>query len=387
MSKGGLPPQVELHSPEEYRVGVQGIWPQGPRLVETAMTHDILLTVDYHDENCVIRRFDQRSGSEDVFTVPTDPRRLAEVVAQTQTLLRRRRSGQVVWIQESTTGWARVQALLAGRVRFVLANVVQMPLPPKARRRKTDKIDTARIQREYLNGKLPQAHQPSAWLRQVRRLVAMRENLVRRQTALRNWINRYLAHESWASRGNLWSDKGQRRLRGLLTTLPPSDRQIIDWKLDELALLRQQRVAVEAELYRLHQDWAEAQRIDAIKGISVASAVSIAARIGPVERFADAEQLIAYAGLAPGVQQSDQTRHHGRIGGGGTDKQLRHYLIEASIWARQLPRYQATYERTAARRGKKIGRLVVARMMLRSIYKMLRDGVAFEAAAAARTGA
>jgi len=386
MSKGGLPPQVELHSPEEYCVGIQGIWPQGPRLVETAMNHDILLTVDYHDENSVIRRLDQRSGSQDVFTVPTDPHRLAEVVAQTQTQLRRRRSGQVVWVQESTTGWARVQALLADRVRFVLANVVQMPLPPKARRRKTDKIDTARIQREYLNGELPQAHQPSASLRQVRRQVAMRENLVRRQTALRNWINRYLAHETWASRANLWSAKGQRRLRGLLTTLPATDRQIIDWKLDELALVRQQRVAVEAELYRLYQDWPEAQRIDAIKGISVAAAVSIAARIGPVERFADAEQLIAYAGLAPGVQQSDQTRHHGRIGGGGTDKQLRHYLIEASIWARTLPRYQPTYERTAARRGKKIGRLVVARMMLRSIYKMLRDGVAFAAAAVAKTG-
>jgi transposase len=381
MSKGGLPPQVELHSPEEYCVGIQGIWPQGPRLVETAMTNDILLCVDYHDEKSVIRRLDQRTGIEQLLTVPTDPQRFTEVVAQAQAQLGRRRSGQVVWIQESTTGWARVQALLAARqrVRFVLANVVQMPLPPQARRRKTDKIDTARIQREYLNGELPQAHQPAAWWRQVRRLVAMRENLVRRQTALRNWINRYLAHETWASRANLWSGKGQQRLRGLLTTLPASDRQIIDWKLDELARLRQQRVALDQELWQRHQGWPEAQRIDAIKGISVAAAVSIAARIGPVERFADAEQLIAYAGLAPGVQQSDQTRHDGRIGGGGTDKQLRHYLIEASIWARQLPRYQKSYERTAARRGKKIGRLVVARMMLRSIYKMLRDGVAFAA--------
>ncbi len=352
------------------------------------MNNDILLCVDYHDEKSVIRRLDQRSGTQDVFTVPTDRQRFAEIIADAQAQLRRRRSGQVVWVQESTTGWARVQALLAERDRvvFVLANVVQMPLPPKARRRKTDKIDTARIQREYLNGELPQAHQPSAWWRQVRRQVAMRENLVRRQTALRNWINRYLAHETWASRANLWSGKGQDRLRGLLLTLPESDRQIIDWKLDELALLRQQRVAVDAVLYQLYQNWPEAQRIDAIKGISVAAAVSIAARIGPVERFADAEQLIAYAGLAPGVQQSDQTRRDGRIGGGGTDKQLRHYLIEASIWARQVPRYQKTYERTAARRGKKIGRLVVARMMLRSIYKMLRDGVAFEAAAVAEAG-
>jgi transposase len=349
------------------------------------MTYDIVLTVDYHDENSVIRRLDRRTGTEQLLTVVTCPQRFDELVKVARSQLGRRK-GQVVWIQESTTGWARVQALLADRVEFILANVLQMPLPPKARRRKTDKIDTARIQREYLNGNLPQAHQPSSGLRQVRRQVAMRENLVRRQTALRNWINRYLAHETWANRGNLWSEKGQQRLRGLLTTLPESDRQILSWKLDELALLRQQRIAVEAVLYRLHQGWPEAQRIDAIKGISVAAAVSIAARIGPVERFADAEQLIAYAGLAPGVQQSDQTRRGGRIGGGGTDKQLRHYLIEASIWARTLPRYQKTYERTAARRGKKIGRLVVARMMLRSIYKMLRDGVAFEAAPVAAIG-
>lgn len=105
------------------------------------------------------------------------------------------------------------------------------------------------------------------------------------------------------------------------------------------------------------------------------------ARIGPISRFACREQLIAYAGLAPGVQQSDETRRHGRIGGGGTDRHLRHYLIEATVWARHIPRYRAAYERTSKRRGKKIGRLVVARMMLRSIWRMLRKGEAFAPAA------
>lgn len=132
-------------------------------------------------------------------------------------------------------------------------------------------------------------------------------------------------------------------------------------------------------LHQVHQGCPEAQRVDAVRGIGVIAAVSIVARIGPITRFGNAEQLIAYAGLAPGVRQSDQTRRDGRIGGGGTDRHLRHYLIEASVWARQLPRYQPTYERAAARRGKKIGRLVVARLLLRSIYKVLRDGVAFEA--------
>ena len=52
-------------------------------------------------------------------------------------------------------------------------------------------------------------------------------------------------------------------------------------------------------------------------------------------------------------------------------------MIEATIWARHIPRYRAAYERTSKRRGNKIGRLVVARMMLRSIWRMLRKCEAF----------
>ena len=113
------------------------------------------------------------------------------------------------------------------------------------------------------------------------------------------------------------------------------------------------------------------------------ASVSILARLGPVDRFAGAEQAISLAGLAPGVHQSDGVTRAGRIGGGGTDKHLRHYLIEASMWARNIARYRRTYERVMRKRGKKIGRLVVARLLVRSIYKMLRDGVRFNQVPAA----
>ncbi len=134
------------------------------------MCQDIVLSVDYHDENCVIRSLDRASGAEELFSIPTCAQALREVVAKAVAVAQPR-GGQVVWIQESTTGWARVKGLLGSMVRFDLANVLQMPLPPKARRRKTDKIDTARMQREFLSGTLPLAHQPPPWWRQVRRLV------------------------------------------------------------------------------------------------------------------------------------------------------------------------------------------------------------------------
>ena len=345
------------------------------------MSHDIILAVDYHDESSVVRQFDERTQTESIATVPSTAKALLQVVQQARQ--QRRRGGQVVWIQESTSGWARVQGLLGDKVKFQLANVVQMPRLPKGHRTKTDRTDTARMLREYRNDSLPQAHQPSAWWRQVRRLVCLRENLVNRRTALRNWINRYLAHETWESRAGLWSEKGRRQLQQLAEALPALDRMVLNAKLAELDRLALPLSQVEAQMHELYRSWPEAQRLDAVKGIGVIAAVAIAARIGPIERFSDAEALIAFAGLAPGVRQSDQTRRAGRIGGGGTDGHLRHYLIEATVWARELPRYRSSYERVAKRRGKKIGRLVVARMLLRSIFKVLRDGLCFEGGSSA----
>jgi transposase len=347
------------------------------------MSKHITLTVDYHDRACVVRWLDHSTGCDQVFSeVPTTKEALSAMVEKAR--LAAGPKGGVTWIQESTTGWARVQALVSDRVGFLLANVLQMPLPPKGRRRKTDKIDTARIQREYLNGTLPLAYQPPANWRQLRRLVAYREGLVKRRTALRNWINRYLAHETWFDCTGLWSPTGQKRLRALLKRLPRTDALVIGQKIDELARLDEQLGVALTELASAYGNCPEAKRLDAIAGIDVVSAVSVVARIGPVERFSTADSLIAFAGLAPGIQESDQTRRNGRIGGGGTDSHLRHYLIEATMWARKIPRYQRTYERMRNKRGKKVGRLVVARMLVRSIYKMLKKGVEFDAGAPTR---
>jgi transposase len=174
-------------------------------------------------------------------------------------------------------------------------------------------------------------------------------------------------------------------LQQLAEAAPRFDRLVFETKLDELDQLSVRLDKVQAAMHEIFKRWPQAQRLDGIHGIGVIAATSIVARIGPISRFECPEQLIAYAGLAPGVQQSDDTQHHGRIGG-GTDRHLRHYLIEATVWARHIPRYRSAYERTSKRRGNKIGRLVVARMLLRSIWRMLRNGEAFAPAAANQAG-
>ena len=339
--------------------------------------NDIILVVDYHDQNLVVRTFNTNTGEERLTKCPTTDREIRRLVAEAR-IEAEPDGGRVIWIMESTTGWARVRDLLGKSAIMLMANVLQMPLPPKARRRKTDKIDTKRILREFLTGTLPLAFQPRRPLREVRRVVGVRESLVSRRTAVRNWISRYLAHETWLSRSGLWSGKGMRALRTFAASLAGPDAVTVSVKLDELDHLASLITRVEETIGDIYKAWPQAQRVAEIRGIAVISAVSILARIGPVDRFASAEELISFAGLAPGVCQSDGSLRHGRIGGGGTDKHLRHYVIEATLWARQIPRYAATYQRVRAKRGNKIARLVVARLLLRSIYAMLRDDVRFD---------
>jgi transposase len=283
--------------------------------------------------------------------------------------------GQAVWIMESMTGWARVKELVQEKAKFLVCNVLQMPRPPKAKRRKTDKLDTGRTLREYLTGTLPFSFQPQPKLRRLRRLTGLRENLTSRQTALKNWIGRYLAHETWQDRQKLWTRAGTERLKRWAAG--SADAFVLSIKLEELSQVEVLLDRTEEEILKVYARWPLAQCVDEIRGIGVVSAVSILARIGPVERFVNVEQLVSFAGLAPGVRQSDRTVRTGHLGGGGTDMHLRYYLVEASIWARQIPRYSKAYERVARKRGAKVGRLTVARMLLRSIYKMIRGGIRF----------
>jgi len=340
---------------------------------------DIILAVDYHSRNIEFRWLNLDGGEERTGNYPTTRAGILRHVEQAISELSP--GGRVVWIMESTTGWARVKDLLGERVDFVLANVLQMPQSPKGRRRKSDKIDTGRLLNEYLKGDLPRSFQPAVWWRQVRRLVDSRQDLVERQTAIKNWITSLLHHETWEDRTNLWTNKGRLRLAKM--AFSPSDRMLVDLKLRQLDEIDEQIKAVETAMKEVYDTWPEAQLVDQIKGIGMMTAVSILAHIGPISRFMTAEQLLTYAGLIPATWSSDATCHHGHIGGGGTDSHLRYLMIEAATWLAKIPRYRAAYERVCKKRGKKIARIVVARMAMRSIFKILKDKVRFDASASA----
>jgi hypothetical protein len=46
-------------------------------------------------------------------------------------------------------------------------------------------------------------------------------------------------------------------------------------------------------------------------------------------------------------------------------------------WVCQIPRYRQAFDRAVAKHGKNVARIIVARMLVRSLFKMLRDRVRF----------
>ena len=225
------------------------------------------MAVDYHDKNLTIRRFNCHTGEERILKRPTTAEHICRLI-DTAVSEASQVGGRVIWIMESTTGWARVKRLIGSRATFIVANVLQMPLPPKAYRR-------------------------------------------------------YLAHETWEARTGLWSNIGMRRLRKLAASTREPDKTVLTIKLTELEQLERLLKTSEKSIIRIYQHWRQAQWLGQIFGIAQISAVSILARIWPIKRFASAEELISYAGLAPGIRESDQTLRVGHIGGGGTDKHFR----------------------------------------------------------------
>ena len=80
---------------------------------------DIILAVDYHAENIEIRWFNCASGEERRLNIPTTRSGVLRLVEQA-IVEAAAVGGKVIWIMESTTGWARVKELIGSRVQFVM---------------------------------------------------------------------------------------------------------------------------------------------------------------------------------------------------------------------------------------------------------------------------
>lgn len=268
-----------------------------------------------------------------------------------------------------------------------LADRVLLAHPGKLRviaesTRKTDKLD-AQVLAEFLAlGMIPQAHRASPRVREHRGLVRQRLFVVRRSTSLKNRLHHLLGAYNADIRG-LFSEEGRNHLKNV--TLSAVDRFAADLLLDELEYQERQLTKVNQRLLQFakHGPLAEREARALLETIPCVGPVTIdvvLSTLGDVRRFRSQKQVIAYAGLAPGIRSSaGRTKQQGitRAGSGV----LRVIMVELA-WrmVRKTRRWGLVYEKLRQRMCGKKAVVAVARRLLGVIAAMLRSGQGYSLA-------
>ena len=122
-------------------------------------------------------------------------------------------------------------------------------------------------------------------------------------------------------------------------------------------------------------------RLRSVPSIGPVTAAAFLAAIDDAQRFHHAHQLEAYLGLGPREYSSGETQRRGPITKAGHSR-ARWLLIQAavSILRRRPPAAEALWTwalRIAARRGKKVAVVALARRLAGILYALLRDGTVY----------
>jgi len=256
----------------------------------------------------------------------------------------------------------------------VLAHAQQVRAISHARV-KTDKID-ARVLADLLAADLI----PRVWVgdertRTLRRLVSRRRGLVKRRTQVKNEVSAVLqrnlkgrppASDPFGRKGRIWLAAQE---------LPADERLTVDAALRQLDFLGAELAEIDRLVAVQAQGDEDVRRLLTVPGVDVTTAVTLIAVIGDARRFRTSRQLVGYLGLHPRVRQSgSEPARHVRLSKEGSAA-ARHVLVEAAWTAARSPGpLHAFAARVAARRGRQVAAVAVARKLCVLCWCLLTRG-------------
>ena len=114
------------------------------------------------------------------------------------------------------------------------------------------------------------------------------------------------------------------------------------------------------------------------------TACAFASAVDDPKRFSGPHQLEAYLGLVPSERSSGEKQHRGPITKTGNSR-VRCLLIQAALSLLRGHKPETGHlrewaERIAARRGKKIAVVALARRLAGILFAMMRDGTEYRGA-------
>jgi transposase len=241
---------------------------------------------------------------------------------------------------------------------------------------KTDRRDVTALAEANRRGWYRPTHRTSAAQRAVRQVLCSRRHLVQMRSGTISLV-RALVRQSGYRLGTGTAAQVPARLAQL--ALPPA-------LVDTLAPLRRLLETLTEEITdldaacqtRAAQD-PVVQRLQSVPGVGPIAALTFRAHIDDVGRFKRAGQVSAALGLVPREDSSAERRHRGHITKAGPSE-VRSMLVQAA-WACWRTKGSGTLhawvEHVAARRGRRIAVVGLARRLSRILYAIWRDQSTF----------
>lgn len=263
-------------------------------------------------------------------------------------------------------------------------NAVILVQPDDRGRRKTDRRDAKRLSELlWLNQPRLASNAPMEGFRRVmiptaeqrddRRLTSLRQmvgqEITRAVNRIKGILRRHNLEQNCPTKG-IQTKKAMAWLKGL--PLSVLERLEMDMMLQRWEMLSKQRDLLEEQIVVRAQENLDAVQLRSLPGGGAYSALAIASRVGPIERFTRPRSLANYFGLTPSCRNSGEaTRRLGSITKDGSPM-VRFILGQISLHAlRKDARMRDWYRDIKRRRGAKIAKVAVMRRLATIVWHML----------------
>jgi transposase len=262
--------------------------------------------------------------------------------------------------------------------RLVLAHPGKLRVIAESKK-KTDRLDAQTLAEFLAFDEVPQAWRPTPRVREHRTLVRLRAYCQSRITSAKNKMRWILANYN-ADRSDLFSRTGRAYLAKI--DLSGADRLAVDLMCEELDQHAARLKTIDRRLKDFAQEAPLSERearavLDSIPCVGPVTTEVVLAEAGDIRRFRSQRKATAYAGLAPGIRQSDKRTKQLPITKAGS-RLLRTALVELA-WrlTNKTRRWGLLYERLKKRCGAKKAIVAVARRAWCVIVSLLRSGQAY----------
>jgi transposase len=238
------------------------------------------------------------------------------------------------------------------------------------RQQKTDRRDAAHILKLLVEGRFPRIWMPSSEVRDLRQLLLHRYKLVMVRARVKNELQHLCLNQGVQRKHKLWSQAGQKVLRGL--PLQPWAARRREDLLGLMAMLDQQIKPLDQAVQEEAQRDKRALLLQTQPGVGAVTSLAYVLTMGDVSRFPRGKQVASYLGLIPREHSSGGKQKLGAISKQG-NRMLRMLLVEAAQTAVRFdPGLRQEYLHHCHQKPKAVAKVAVARKLAVRLYWMLR---------------